>query len=321
MNETIRIGHLEVESPFANAGGVIKHVEDVEAIARTGVGWIEAGSYTLEPRVGNSPNGETVYVHDPETGSTWNSLGMPNKVMDVVEKEIPEMAAIAHKHNKPLIVNVAPVSDNPLIESIELVTRAYEAGADAVLLNGGCPNVVTPNGGRHEILSHDREVLRLTLSALAKVTDKYNKIFLRTSPLATAEQADHIASSINKSGVVSAVFTPNTWPGNKPPEHLDQLEVPGGVGGLSGPTTQKQAWDQAFGMSLRGTYDVVCSGGITTGEDLYKSIGRRVMSSNIVAGAGTTFFYQSGDWRHDVDKLIHSFIALSEDDKEAAPQE
>src|SRR5581483_9991877 len=113
MNETIRIGHLEVDSPFANAGGVIKHPGEVEKIARTGVGWIEAGSFTLEPRPGNSPNGETVYVHDPQTGSSWNSLGMPNKGMDEVEKEIPEMKRIAHAHNKPLVVNVAPVTDKP----------------------------------------------------------------------------------------------------------------------------------------------------------------------------------------------------------------
>lgn len=37
------IGGLEnVESPWGNAGGVVKTIEDVERMARTGVGWIEA---------------------------------------------------------------------------------------------------------------------------------------------------------------------------------------------------------------------------------------------------------------------------------------
>src|SRR5579885_3518334 len=109
-----RIGHLEdIQSPWGNAGGVVKTVEDVERMAKTGVGWIEAGSYTLEPRPGNGPNGERVYYHNPETGETFNSLGMPNKGMDVVETEIPEMAHIARTHNKKLVVNVAPVSADP----------------------------------------------------------------------------------------------------------------------------------------------------------------------------------------------------------------
>jgi len=36
-----RIGHLEgIESPFSNAGGVVKTVEDVAVMALTGVGYI-----------------------------------------------------------------------------------------------------------------------------------------------------------------------------------------------------------------------------------------------------------------------------------------
>ncbi len=60
-----RIGHLDnLESPWGNAGGVIKTVEDVAHMAATGVGWIEAGSYTLEARKGNAI--------DPETGEPTN---------------------------------------------------------------------------------------------------------------------------------------------------------------------------------------------------------------------------------------------------------
>jgi dihydroorotate dehydrogenase len=308
-----RIGHLEIDSPFGNAGGVVKRAEDVEKMAHTGVGWIEAGSYTLEPKEGNGPNGEVVYYHDPETGETFNSLGMPNKGMDVVETEILEMAKTAHSFNKPLIVNVAPVSDDPIPESNELVRRAYEAGADGVLLNAGCPNVVTRDGGRHEILSHNIEALALVLGGLEKVAEKHKPIFIRTSPIKTLEtggptKAFRVMRAIDQSGVVGAVFTPNTWPNYRPLNENQEpiLEVPGGAGGRSGPATAEDAVDEAAWTvaSLRGSgIDVVMSGSIVDGRTLAKCF----QENQIAAAAGTTFFYQSEDWKQDIDKLLWEF--------------
>lgn len=307
-----RIAHLEIDSPFGNAGGVVKDLGDVEAMAKTGVGWIESGSYTLEPRAGNGANGEVVYHHDPDTGATYNALGMPNKGMDELEKEIPEMVHIAVAHGKPLVVNVAPVSKDPVSESLELVTRAYEAGADAVLLNAGCPNVITEDGGRHEILSHNPEGLAAVLKGLKIVTQKFKPIFIRTSPQDSFGATIPVMSAINHSGVVSAVFTPNTWPYQKPLDGDGNpiLQVPGNIGGLSGPITRNKALCQtvyaAMGLATYGIespVDVVSSGGIMSGRDLSHSMA----VGGAVAGAGTTFFYRSGDWRHDVDRLLREY--------------
>lgn len=298
-----KIGHLEgIESPWGNAGGVVKTIEDVDQMAHTGVGWIEAGSYTLEPRVGNSPNGELVYYHNPQTGATFNSLGMPNKGMEEVEKEIPEMATIAHAYNKKLVINVAPVSDKPVGESVELVRRAYQAGADAVLLNAGCPNVVTDGGGRHEILSHNASALQSVLSGLAGVIEQYKPIFLRTSPMGDYGKASWVYGSI-PDGLVSAIFTPNTWGGNKPLDHNGEpvLQVPGGLGGKSGPATAGQAQIQAnFASNLCPHIDVVRSGGITNASEL-----KRALGSGALAGAGTTFYYESQNgWQDDTARLL-----------------
>lgn len=310
----IRLGHLEVDSPFGNAGGVVKSVEDVEVMARTGVGWIEAGSYTLEPLPGNALNPETgqydrtVYHHDPESGETYNSLGMPNKGFDAVEKEIPDMAAIAHGYGKPLVVNVAPVSADPAAEAKELVARAYEAGADTVLLNGGCPNVITADGGRHEILSRDPLALYKTLEALRPVVAKYQKVFVRVSPQDTARHTILAVQAIKAAGTASVISTPNTWPGHKPVDNngVPLLGVPGNIGGKSGPATAEDAYTQTVWFASKSLLDVISSGGITHGKELHRRLAWR-RNGNVVAGAGTTFFYESGDWRHDVDKLIWEY--------------
>jgi dihydroorotate dehydrogenase len=311
--QPFRIGHLVVETPMANAGGVVKTVEDTEKMALAGGGWIEDGSHCLEERLGNAFNPETglydrvVYHHNPETGETNNSLGMPGKGMDVVEKEIPAKAEAAHKAGdfyKPLVVNVAPVTTDPVPETLELVTRAYEARADAVLLNAGCPNVITDDGGREENLSHNAEALELVLGGLKAVTDKYHKIFIRISPMDSIAKMTEITQVIRRSGVVSAVFVPNTWP-NRPVDEQGRplLDVPDGIGGKSGPITAREAVTQTAWVKhgLNGSgIDIVSSGGITTGKEL----AFRLAANGAAAGAGTTFFYESGDWKHDVDKLL-----------------
>lgn len=311
MAFTGKLGHLEIESPWGNAGGVVKTIDEVEQMARTGVGWIEAGSYTLEPRVGNSPNGEVVYYHNDETGETFNSLGMPNKGMDALEEQIPEMVKIAKDLGKSIIFNVAPVSEDPVNESKELITRAYEAGAEAVLLNAGCPNVITKDGGRHELLSHNPETLREVLIELRPLVDKYNPVFVRTSPAKDVNQARDTYKAIADSHAVSTVFTPNTWPGHKPLDEDNNpiLEVKGNIGGLSGPAAtdkaaQQTAW--AFIRLRRSNIQTVASAGIMNGQELNRRI-----KMGAVAGCGTTLYYQSAHekrtWEEATDRLLQQY--------------
>ncbi len=152
-----KIGHLEdIESPWSNAGGVVKTYDDTLAIAKTGVGYIKAGSYTIDrrtydrliPDIGDQAI--KAYYHDPETGLTYNGVQMTNEGIDVVEKQIPEMLKIAHSHKKALIVNVASVGDDYIKQAVELSRRAYAAGADAVLVNAGCNHTTNEEGVQQE---------------------------------------------------------------------------------------------------------------------------------------------------------------------------
>lgn len=323
MAFTGSIGNLEgIETPFAPAGGVLKTVADHEAMASVPVGWHEDGSQTLLGRLGNAidpedPDAETqriVYYHNATTGETANALGMPGKPADVWVAEIPEKVGIAHAARRPYIQNVAPVSDEPLSELVEMYRRSYDAGADLVLLNAGCPNVVTQDGGRHEILSRSPDAFEAVLLGLQPHVLKTGKpIAVRLSPQNTVRDMRRIMHPIRALGIVSTVFVPNTWPNFVPLSDTGEavLQVPGGAGGKSGPATADAAYEQTVWASalLEGTkVDVVSSGGIMHGTEL----GRR-LGVGAVAGAGTTFFYESADWQRDTDRLLHQLAtAISE---------
>lgn len=308
-----RIGHIEgIESPWGNAGGVVKRIEEVERMAQTGVGWIEAGSYTLEPRPGNSPNLEEIYYHDPQTGETTNSLGMPNQGLDALIEEMPEMARIAHAHNKPLIVNVAPVSEDPATEVLEMVSRIEETEADGVLVNGGCPNVIVADGGRHELLSRNAPEFGRVLFTLAE-DNPDRKVMVRVSPREDFDAGKKMYQMVVQSGVVSAVFTPNTWPGFAPTDAAGEhrLKVPGGVGGRSGPVmfeeTAKELTGAWFGLYKEGI-DYVASSSIMGAYALSKFVDRM----GAVAGAGTTSFYEpKNGWAEDVDRLLNEYASIT----------
>lgn len=315
------IGHVTgIESPWAAAGGVIKTTQDVETIAKTGVGWIEDGSHVLGgKRLGNAWNPETeeydrnVYDYDPATGITVNSLGMPGEGFDAVIKEVPERIKISHAHNKPYVLNVAPVSGDPENEIIEMARLGYEAGVDAVLINAGCPNVVTLDGGRHELLSRDPDALYNVLRRLF-----YERlpqpVWLRISPQKRIEDMREIAWSIRQSPyLVSAVFTPNTWPGYVPTDKAGNeiLDVPGGEGGRSGPATADESLEQtdwAVRLISERSFpeiSVVSSSGITTAHEL-----QRRLDIGAVAGAGTTFFHEPVDgWAEDTHRLLSDFAS------------
>jgi dihydroorotate dehydrogenase len=283
---------------------VVKSVADVEAMAATGVGWIEDGSVTLEPRIGNGASGERTYCYDAASGETGNSLGMPNSGIMVASRDMAEKISIARKLNKKFVQNVAPVGPEPALETQELVARAYQSGAEAVLLNAGCPNVISEDGDRHETLSQNVDELEMVLDGLITVTDRFRPIFLRLSPQPDRTATRRILRPVLASGVVSAVFVPNTWPGYRPVDASGEpiLEVPGGIGGRSGPACAPAAAEQTRWAAeiLRHTkLDVVSSAGIMNAAEL-----RRRLDLGALAAAGTTFYYESADWRADTDCLL-----------------
>lgn len=319
MSETNwSVGRMEgLGSPWGNAGGVVKTLEQFQKMALTGVGWIESGSYTMEERFGNKKlepinlnvepiTGEPiVYYHDPVTGETTNSIGMENPGRDKLVGMVPEMLKIAKRYGKEAVFNVAPVSENPVTEVYELVHSLVSVGARRIIINLGCPNVISEDGTAHSTLSHSPEVVGAVLKGLQPLVEKYPDldIYVRTSPDDDMIRLGQTRGQIIESGVVRADLVHNTWPLT-----AEQLaDTPLGVagGGRSGNSAElvRQA-DRQLGMAIRqyrGTgIDVVMSTSIRNTERL-----KRVMKLGAVAGAGTTFYYEAPEsWEETTQRLI-----------------
>lgn len=306
-----RVGHLEgITAPWANAGGVVLSINDVLNMAQTAVGWVEAGSFTLERRLNKVTmlTDQPQYQHNPYTGETFSNDDMPNKGMDVVEVEIPEMVRVAHQYGKQLVVNVAPVSEDPVEESIELVRRAQAAGADCVLLNAGYRNVKAQGGEPNELLSRSPATFGKVLNGLYEANVK--PIWVRLSPQERIGNCNSITAHILGSRVVSAVATPNVWNTSQPRGVKSDcvLSMPVGFAGKSGwamadsARRETRLIGQALGFA---NVDVISSSGIDTAREL-----KHRLFFGAKAGAGTTFYYESQDgWADDTGRLLSELAA------------
>ena len=312
------IGNYEMESPLMNGGGVVKSVDDVRRMAQTGVGAILAGSYTLEPRVGNSPNGEVVYYHDEDTDITYNSLGMPNKGIAEVAKELPEMIRIAHDLGKLFVLNIAPVTDNPAAEVASMLGVLQNAGIselDAVELNAGCPNVVTADGGRHELLSHHTDLLGETLSEILDTSYhliRIGSVMVRISPFRDKSDATNIAQLLVDLPV-DIVSAFNTFPSGVPVDKNGNqiLQVNGGSGGQSGAGMARRAEEQTAWLvdardNAGSNFNILGSNGINNAGSMKRRIdlGARAVSL-------TTAFYETSSWKSTVDNILSDYVEIS----------
>jgi dihydroorotate dehydrogenase len=285
-----RIGHLEVEAPWGNAASVVTNVHDAEILAKSNIGWIEAGPFTPEPREGNGPGGEKTTHYDVATGAFHNCKGMPNEGIEAAARlAIPEMVEIAEEHGKKLVVNVSPTTpERADKEAQELVALAYGAGAHGVLLNAGCPSIVREDGSRQENPGCDPQMLGKMMLSLADVTKENYPVFLRVPPAGDYPEMRSRLRPI-KDSVVSVIFATNTKPLNE--SDGQYLDVPGETGGMSGPALTEfgrtqLGWALAAGRIGGRNIDVVSSIGIHSGEELHKRI-----RSGAIGGAGTSAYY------------------------------
>lgn len=180
-----------------------KSFEDIEQLANSSTHALVVGSISVKPRDRNPGHG---YWPHREKFLALNSFGMPNGGLPYFKQYLPEMARLAHAHNKPLIANVVGFSDE---EFVRLIKLAQAAGCDLVELNLGCPNV-WENGVQKQILSYHPHLIKRLLQTIAKHKPTI-PLGLKISPL-PPDLLREVCRVIADSNVVGFVTATNSYP-------------------------------------------------------------------------------------------------------------
>jgi dihydroorotate dehydrogenase len=137
-----------VNLTIRNAAGTARTLDDVVHLCDSAVTDIVVGTFTWNPRRGNS--GQTTGFNEKEKAFA-NAMNMPNVGFEALLEKLPLFVKLTHRSGKKLIVSVA--GECPEQYGV-MAVACYRLGADGVEYNFGCPNSFEVNGVQNPIPSH-----------------------------------------------------------------------------------------------------------------------------------------------------------------------
>lgn len=286
--------------PIMNAAGTVKTVSDVELLCRTPVPAVVVGSYTMHDRAGNE--GRT-YFGGPS--ATLNSMGLPGPSLAVWTSWVREMVPILHRNQKELWVSVAGFSP---MEYRVLTEAAFEAGADAVEANLGCPNIWA-GGEQKPIPSYSAELCAEVVAELTPIIAE-QRVGVKLSPILDSVLLEAIDGILRRSRVafVTAINTvPNCFAFDS--DGRQAVTFGKGLAGMSGPAVKWLGLGQvmAHREQLPET-PIIGVGGISSGRDLAEYLSQPIGAQACQVG---TAFWERGP--RCIVEILQEYALLSDD--------
>lgn len=278
-----------------NAAGRCKDLHEVRRLCLTPVTDIVIGSITVSPREGNP--GHPFWTN--ETGTSLNSLGIPNGGIPYYEKKLPEMVNEIRKNWKKSRLSIAGFSPEEYGKLAELADRS---GIHEIEVNLGCPNIL-----QKDIPSFDlgltEEILRVV-----ELHTSLQPISVKMSPLdpGLLKKSAAVIKSFGKR--IGSVVTMNTYPNAFAFEESNKHAIPGtGLGGLGGKAVKYIALGQIkqWREYLPESVEIIGVGGINTGMDIADCLSAGASGVQV----GTHYF------NHDpkvFGELIESYLSYKE---------
>ncbi len=260
------VAGLDFTNPVGMAAGFDKSGRAIRALAAVGFGFVEIGSVSAQPSVGNPrprlfriPIDQGIVVH----------YGVPNDGARVVAKRVAE-----HPLSVPLGVNVVETNTGcqalpeKIVEQFVEVARTFVGRCDYLALNLNCPNTTAGHSTFDDVCWLGR-----MLRGYADI-DGLPPVFLKF--VATHEQGriEQTLETVDPYEFVKG-FIFNLPPGKPyklrtPPSKLAKMP-----GVASGPHTRVMINDAIVAWYRRmdhGRYSIIGVGGITCAEEAYEKI-------------------------------------------------
>ena len=265
FSETIsNIFELRFRNPIGLAAGFDKDGEVFDQLSQIGPGFVEAGTLTLEPQIGN-PRPRVFRLSSDN--AVINRLGFNNKgIMGGLER-------LSKRRDKSVVLGVniginkstqTPVED--YVECLSLLRNI----ADYVTVNVSSPN--TPGLRSFQRVEKLEELLNTLITASWENSDSNRRIplLLKIAPDLTNEDINEIVDVAVSSGISGIIISNTTI--SRPKNLLDAKQ--GEPGGLSGAplfelSTQKLA--QTF-LAAKQRIPIIGVGGVDSAETAYTKV-------------------------------------------------
>ncbi|MDB5188249.1 MAG: putative Dihydroorotate dehydrogenase [Candidatus Kaiserbacteria bacterium] len=253
---------------WGNAAGTCKNLKTAERFARTGMRVVTYGSYTMEPREGNTGNN---FFYDEKTGNSINALGIPNQGHEATLPLLRKICQSVNDAGANFCVSISAGNkfDPEEYHYMAADIASYNA-ANIVEGNFSCGNMVV-DGKFKPIVCFDSDAFREGVASLKNGAGGLLTA-IKHAPITEARfLIPNIKACVDIG--IDYVILANTIPNSYLEKELGKPAINMGRGGLGG----KALIPIVSGMLMqareivKGTKTkLIAAGGIDSGLDAYK---------------------------------------------------
>ena len=252
---------LHFRNPIGMAAGFDCNGEVYRPLSAMGFGFVEIGTVTPRPQRGN-PKPRVFTLQEDQ--AILNRVGLSSKGFETVLKNIRK------EHNGIILGcsigknTITPIED-AATDYLRVFRNLYQY-IDYFSVN------VSYNASYNQYIPRTRESIMKILEPLfdfRRGQNEYRPILLKISPDLTNEEIDLVTDIMVESpldGIIATNATTNPTSLKTPQEELDKV----GIGAISGQPLIERSIEVVRRIHKRcnGTYPIIGSGGIMTGEDV-----------------------------------------------------
>lgn len=265
------IAGISFPNPVGLAAGCDKDGRAILVWPRLGFGFVEAGTVTAQPQLGNP---RPRLFREPELGAIVNRMGFNGQGSEVVARRLQRLRRTIPRLPAPLGINIGKTKlvsgDEATLDDYRTSFRRLWRLADYIAVNVSSPN--TP--GLRQWQQHDK--LAYLLAALmeesralaARHDTRPVPIFVKISPDMPDADIDAVADVAGEQGLAGIIATNTTIAREGTLAHVEEQ------GGLSGRPLRQRATEviRRLYQRTQGAIPLIGVGGIFTPEDAYERI-------------------------------------------------
>lgn len=251
------------------AAGLDKNGEHIDVLARLGFGFIEIGTITPRPQLGN-PKPRLFRL--PKAQAIINRMGFNNQGVDALIEHVKH--AKFTENDGILGINIGKNADTPMENAVSdyliCLSKVY-AHASYVTINISSPNTKNLRDLQSQDALDDLlKQLKQSQLQLADAHQKYVPMTLKIAPDVDDEQLNIIAELL-KNHRIDGVIATNTTLDKSAVAHLPHGNETGGLSGAPVRDASTQVI-QKLSKALAGALPIIGVGGISHADDAVEKI-------------------------------------------------
>lgn len=312
MSQEVLSAKLKIPAdrpPLFVGAGVIRTPQEIECYAAIPqLAALVVGSYSYDRHDGSDPIGDKVVTYwDESNQAFYNAVGLKNVGREAAGEFLPDSLKKVRAAGQVAIVSVTSLyGEDPREVLPVLADWAIGVGADAVEINGACPNE-----GSHEVLCNN---LELTLASLENVRRRIGPeayLIFKVAPMSETLVRRYVPRLL---GLVNALSVNNNCRRQAPISYeagRRLIEVNDGFAGESGPIIKglsrqnTRLWRGNFGRQAteQKSPDLLSIGGVDNGIEAYLRV--RNLGALMVGGAQA--FYRAAEPALEAQKWAYEY--------------